>query len=139
MSGESCGNQELAEVSIESLDGCCKIELKGAMVSGVLRYISDSQPTNKDVSVFPYLRDVTIDELPNARVDILLSMHHAWAWETGVVIRGPKHLPFAKKTAFGYCLMGPKRKGEIMDITSSFCLSADDESLRHVIEKYFGR
>ena len=137
--GVSCGQQEIAKFSIDSLDGLCKIEVKSAIVSDVIRSVADKQATNAEVAKFPYLRGVVIDELPNSPVDILISNRHAWASETGQVIRGPKNLPLAKKTELGWCLMGSDGKEAEVDVTSLFCINADEEVLRQTIEKYFRR
>ena len=137
--GESCGVQNVAKFSIEALDGSCEIDVESAMVSDVIRTVADVQPTNAEIAEYPYLREVVIEELINSPVDILLSSRHAWAWETGKVIRGPKNCPLAIKSSLGWCLLGPKGGKADLDITSVFCASADEEDLRGLMENYFRR
>ena len=140
ITGVTCGEQRVAKFSLEPLDGHCVINVEAAMVSEVLRSVPDKQPTNKDISVYPHLRGVYIDELPNSFVDVLLSIRHSWTLETGEVVRGPKDMPLAKKTPFGWSVMGLCNGRNVGgDATSVFCVSADDESLHTVLERYFRR
>ena len=140
ITGETINDCELAKFSVVSLDGRCTVEVKTAIVSDVLRSVSDKQPTNKDIAGYLHLRGVVIDELPNSHVDVLLSIRHAWAWESGVLRRGPKNAPIAKLSSFGWCVMGPSdATGAATDLTSVFCIDADDGNLHGLLERYFRR
>ena len=140
ITGETVSDFRVAKFSVESLDGTCNLDVEAAMVSEVLRSVPDKQPTNEEIAAYPHLREVHIDVLPNSSVDVLLSINHAWTMETGRTIRGPKNTPFAKLSAFGWCVMGPKgSRDAALDATSVFCVSEDDEDLRGIIERYFRR
>ena len=140
MSGETVSDHQIAKFSLESINGQENIEVEAAMVSDVIRSVPDKQPTNDEIAKYPHLRDVQIDELSNSSVDVLLSIRHAWMWETGKILRGPKTLPMGLLTKYGWCVLGPKgAKGVAMDATSVFCMAADDEDLHRLLEIYFRR
>ena len=127
ITGETVNDHRVANFSIKSLDGSACLDVEAALVSDILRSVTDKQPTNEEIAEYPYLREVVIDELPDSPVDVLLSINHAWMWETGKTIRGPKNLPFAKLSAFGWSVMGPRgSRCDGLDVTSVFCIGADE-------------
>ena len=55
ITGETINDCELAKFSVISLDGRCTVDVKAAIVSDVLRSVSDKQPTNKDIAGYSHL------------------------------------------------------------------------------------
>jgi hypothetical protein len=126
---KTTAERESVSFEITALDGNVCIKVKDALVSDILPTANNKPPTNEEVEGLDYMeRIVSIQELYDKLVGILLPVQACRAWLGGETIQGSPNQMMALKTKFGWNLLGPSPSDE--DEEEAFkCCVVEDGSL----------
>ena len=97
---------DYASFQIKSLDGSLILDVKEALIGTLLTTERDKPPRNKDISHLSHMTDVVFEELPDARIAIILDVSFAWAFGPFEQRGGADAQPLAWLTSFGWTILG---------------------------------
>ena len=139
-------DRDQVSFSVESLDGDCLVKVNKALLCDTFATKNDRAPCNHDIEDLDYMEgQVSFVELETEEIGLLLSVEQSWTWMLGEALAGREDQPIAVNTHFGWCIMGPCKKGvdEEMEEASMHCCmvengqSALEEEIRKVLRYDF--
>ena len=107
------GNRRIGDVTLVGTNGFA-LHLREGVFGQILDPAKHEVATQDDIKDLDYCAGVTFEDFPDDgeevddRIGIILGSEHAWTWEEGERRTGPKHLPIAVESKFGWCLTGPR-------------------------------
>ena len=128
---------EFAKFTVEPLDGSFSIDVNKALVGNILSAENERPLGQSDVKGLDYLSDITIEELPNKTIGVILGSRYAYTWATNEFRFESESKPLAIKTMFSWCLIGPPL--ETLDKTTSLStgfamIETEEKSLQKEVD-----
>ena len=102
---ESTKSRAVTSVSVFSLKQDFHINLKNALVGDYISRESEKPPRAEELKKFKHLKNVTLNDLDDLSVGVLLDAKYAWAFMTGEIKNGEISEPMAVRSKFGWALV----------------------------------
>ena len=104
----SQSKRPITSFKITNLAETFQLDIENALISNSLSTEGENPPTPEDLHQFEHLKNLTITELENKEVGVLLDAKHSFYFCTGDKYAGGPNDPIALETYFGVTLIGPK-------------------------------
>ena len=103
---KSTSYREVSSFTVSDLNENITIPIENALVSDLLSTDNETPPRNDLTSKYPHLIDVTLDELEDPLIGIILDAKHSWAWLAQEARVGEPHQPIGILSQLGWYLIG---------------------------------
>ena len=137
--GVEDGPRSFVNLTIESLDGSTRIEVKNVIVGDILTTERDKPPSNEEIADLDYMNGVYFDELDDKTIGILIDVSASWSW-VGMEgrVKGVDDV-VAMLTKWGWCLAGgnPDAASNNASEAEVCLLDADEPTLQEHIHTMF--
>ena len=128
------------DLVVSSLDGRNQIDLPKVFSRQDLPIDRNEIPTPERVRSWSYLKEI-VDEIPDLDCDIplglLIGVNCPAALRPTEVIKEENGGPFAQKTAFGWCIVGPLLNGHSTDSMKCNRIAVADVTTNRCSQHYF--
>ena len=126
---------EFTRFTVEPLDGSFAIDVENSLIGSVISAKNELPYSVSDTKGFDYLTDVSLDELDDKTVGLILGAKFAHTWIGKEIRYADESKPLAVKTAFGWSLVGPplKESDRETGLNAGFCL-LDAEVVNDLVE-----
>ena len=93
---------------VSSLDGKVTFQINGALVDKDISTDREKIMTNNDIKQYEHMKGVTLTDLKDKRIGVILSAEYGFDFHKGTVKAGLRSQPLAIETSFGWSIIGPR-------------------------------